>query len=411
MSDVLLVPEAEAARKQILAGADLRCLDAAAKFCGMAGPLELVEHGMAPVRSPPQACLSQPEERWRPDRCCPCVLSPRPPPPDASRPALPLLPSTIFCHAPQEAAWAAEEPVVLAQLSDRFRANAHQAGVGLDMKSSGAWVALCWCSQRDVCPQPSALHSLLRRASRRAARLTRPSPTPRLLALPRRRHAPAVERGGQGVPARRAAQALPAQHDGAHDGHWSQGLCCQLQPGERGSEEGEGDGAAGWMRGVPACCPAALPAPQASTHATSPPLLPTPNCAQISCLLGQQELEGRRVPRMASGKTLPCFAPYDAGARSGGCVALLSCLPACLGVLAGWLPLPCIAPLLAAGTSANPSPPSPLFNPPSVCSFVGDRFLSGLRPQEYYFHCMAGREGLVDTTVKTSRSGACARLR
>lgn len=36
----------------------------------------------------------------------------------------------------------------------------------------------------------------------------------------------------------------------------------------------------------------------------------------------------------------------------------------------------------------------------------------GLRPQEYYFHCMAGREGLVDTTVKTSRSGCvscCAR--
>ena len=79
------------------------------------------------------------------------------------------------------------------------------------------------------------------------------------------------------------------------------------------------------------------------------------NFSQISCLLGQQELEGRRVPRMASGKTLPCFAPYDAGARSGG--------------------------------------------------FVGDRFLTGLRPQEYYFHCMAGREGLVDTTVKTSRSG------
>jgi hypothetical protein len=41
---------------------------------------------------------------------------------------------------------------------------------------------------------------------------------------------------------------------------------------------------------------------------------------QISCLLGQQELEGRRVPRMSSGKTLPCFAPYDSGARSGGFV-------------------------------------------------------------------------------------------
>ena len=37
------------------------------------------------------------------------------------------------------------------------------------------------------------------------------------------------------------------------------------------------------------------------------------NFSQISCLLGQQELEGRRVPRMPSGKTLPCFAPYDGG--------------------------------------------------------------------------------------------------
>ncbi|KAG2439375.1 hypothetical protein HXX76_004732 [Chlamydomonas incerta] len=79
------------------------------------------------------------------------------------------------------------------------------------------------------------------------------------------------------------------------------------------------------------------------------------NFSQISCLLGQQELEGRRPPRMASGKTLPCFRPYDGGGRSNG--------------------------------------------------FIGDRFLTGLRPQEYYFHCMAGREGLVDTAVKTSRSG------
>lgn len=79
------------------------------------------------------------------------------------------------------------------------------------------------------------------------------------------------------------------------------------------------------------------------------------NFSQISCLLGQQELEGRRPPRMASGKTLPCFRPYDSGARANG--------------------------------------------------FIGDRFLTGLRPQEYYFHCMAGREGLVDTAVKTSRSG------
>lgn len=61
------------------------------------------------------------------------------------------------------------------------------------------------------------------------------------------------------------------------------------------------------------------------------------------------------MPRMASGKTLPCFVPFDLEARAGG--------------------------------------------------FIADRFLTGIKPQEYYFHCMAGREGLVDTAVKTSRSG------
>lgn len=79
------------------------------------------------------------------------------------------------------------------------------------------------------------------------------------------------------------------------------------------------------------------------------------NQTQVSCALGQQELEGRRVPMMASGKTLPSFRPYDPMPRAGG--------------------------------------------------WVSDRFLTGIRPQEYYFHAMAGREGLVDTAVKTSRSG------
>jgi DNA-directed RNA polymerase I subunit RPA1 len=79
------------------------------------------------------------------------------------------------------------------------------------------------------------------------------------------------------------------------------------------------------------------------------------NQSQISCFLGQQALEGQRVPIMASGKSLPSFMPFDGSARAGG--------------------------------------------------FVRDRFLTGVKPQEYYFHCMAGREGLVDTAVKTSRSG------
>lgn len=79
------------------------------------------------------------------------------------------------------------------------------------------------------------------------------------------------------------------------------------------------------------------------------------NASLISCNLGQQVLEGRRVPLMVSGKSLPCFKPFETNIRAGG--------------------------------------------------FIVNRFLTGIRPQEYYFHHMAGREGLIDTAVKTSRSG------
>lgn len=79
------------------------------------------------------------------------------------------------------------------------------------------------------------------------------------------------------------------------------------------------------------------------------------NAQQISCALGQQELEGRRVPVMVSGKTLPSFKPFETKAVAGG--------------------------------------------------YVASRFLTGVKPQEFFFHCMAGREGLIDTAVKTSRSG------
>lgn len=79
------------------------------------------------------------------------------------------------------------------------------------------------------------------------------------------------------------------------------------------------------------------------------------NFSQISGCLGQQELEGRRVPSMVSGRTLPAFRPFCTEARAGG--------------------------------------------------YIAQRFLTGIRPAEFYFHCMAGREGLIDTAVKTSRSG------
>ena len=79
------------------------------------------------------------------------------------------------------------------------------------------------------------------------------------------------------------------------------------------------------------------------------------NANFISCNLGQQVLEGRRVPVMVSGKTLPSFKPFETNVRAGG--------------------------------------------------YITDRFLTGVKPQEYFFHTMAGREGLIDTAVKTSRSG------
>ncbi|KAL0271516.1 UNVERIFIED_CONTAM: hypothetical protein PYX00_008585 [Menopon gallinae] len=81
----------------------------------------------------------------------------------------------------------------------------------------------------------------------------------------------------------------------------------------------------------------------------------TVNTMQISCLLGQIELEGKRPPLMLSGRSLPSFKPFETLPSAGG--------------------------------------------------YVDGRFMTGITPQDFFFHCMAGREGLIDTAVKTSRSG------
>ena len=46
--------------------------------------------------------------------------------------------------------------------------------------------------------------------------------------------------------------------------------------------------------------------------------------------------------------------------------------------------------------------------PPSK-GFVRNSFFSGLSPSEFIFHAMSGREGLVDTAVKTAETGYMAR--
>ena len=42
---------------------------------------------------------------------------------------------------------------------------------------------------------------------------------------------------------------------------------------------------------------------------------------------------------------------------------------------------------------------------PESRGFVHNSYLNGLNPQEFFFHAMSGREGLIDTAVKTSETG------
>lgn len=46
---------------------------------------------------------------------------------------------------------------------------------------------------------------------------------------------------------------------------------------------------------------------------------------------------------------------------------------------------------------------------PEGKGFVANSFYSGLEPTEFFFHTMAGREGLVDTAVKTAETGYMSR--
>ena len=79
------------------------------------------------------------------------------------------------------------------------------------------------------------------------------------------------------------------------------------------------------------------------------------NITQMVGLLAQQLIEGKRVQYTLQDRTLPHFARYDDGVESRG--------------------------------------------------FVEHSFVDGLMPAEFFFHAQAGREGLIDTAVKTSDTG------
>ena len=79
------------------------------------------------------------------------------------------------------------------------------------------------------------------------------------------------------------------------------------------------------------------------------------NLSQMSGCVGQQAVRGERIHRGYQFRTLPHFKKHDLGASAKG--------------------------------------------------FVASSYKTGLTPTEYFFHSMGGREGLVDTAVRTSRSG------
>jgi len=79
------------------------------------------------------------------------------------------------------------------------------------------------------------------------------------------------------------------------------------------------------------------------------------NLTQMAGCVGQQAVRGERINRGYEGRTLSHYEPGDLSAEAHG--------------------------------------------------FVENSYTGGLTPREFFFHAMGGREGLVDTAVRTSKSG------
>ena len=79
------------------------------------------------------------------------------------------------------------------------------------------------------------------------------------------------------------------------------------------------------------------------------------NISQMVACLGQQNVDAKRIPYGYEDRTLPHYYKYDDSAEARG--------------------------------------------------FVENSFISGQTPQEFFFHAMGGREGLIDTAVKTAETG------
>ena len=79
------------------------------------------------------------------------------------------------------------------------------------------------------------------------------------------------------------------------------------------------------------------------------------NISQITTCLGQQNVEGKRIPFGFVDRSLPHLYKYDFSAKSRG--------------------------------------------------FVKNSYITGMGPHEFFFHAMGGREGIIDTAIKTAETG------
>lgn len=101
------------------------------------------------------------------------------------------------------------------------------------------------------------------------------------------------------------------------------------------------------------------------------------NISQMIACVGQQAINGKRVPNGFEDRALPHFEKF--------CKRLRHPFRAHF-----------YFPIFLCSISAKI---------PAARGFVQNSFYSGLTPTEFFFHTMAGREGLVDTAVKTAETG------
>ena len=98
------------------------------------------------------------------------------------------------------------------------------------------------------------------------------------------------------------------------------------------------------------------------------------NITQVTGAVGQQTVNGNRIQKLFGGRTLPHYEEFNN--------SMLEEIEE-----KGEDPLPVLIDMFESR------------------GFVKNSYFKGLTPQEYFFHAVGGREGLLDTSLKTANTG------